>query len=101
MQPISWTNYTEKRMKNFVQGIKDIHDAFVEHSDVNPRNMMIVDGDPERAIWIDFDRAQTFDPDHLSERQQEWLDFETALVTEMETFMVSDFTQNCSYFGSC
>jgi tRNA A-37 threonylcarbamoyl transferase component Bud32 len=88
MQQLHWTNYTKERMGNFVNGLEQIHHAWVEHSDVHPRNMMVVDGDPERAIWIDFDRAQTFDGDDATEDQKEWMAFEKALVAEMTDFMV-------------
>jgi hypothetical protein len=57
MQALHWTNYTRERMDNLIKGIKEIHDALVEHSDVYPKNMMIFNDDPERAIWIDFDRG--------------------------------------------
>lgn len=50
MQQLHWTNYTKERMGDFVNGLEQIHHARAEHSDVHPRNMMVVDGDPERAI---------------------------------------------------
>lgn len=74
-------------MSNFVNGLNEIHDALVQHSDINPRNMMVIEGDPERAIWIDFDRAQTLD-EELTERQKGWLVKEKFLVEEMAVFMV-------------
>ncbi|KAK2797616.1 hypothetical protein FQN50_009129 [Emmonsiellopsis sp. PD_5] len=43
-----------------------------------------------RAIWIDFDRAQTFNG-KLDELQQEWIDFEKLLVSEMAKDMKADF----------
>ncbi|KAB8267883.1 hypothetical protein BDV30DRAFT_246187 [Aspergillus minisclerotigenes] len=70
MQMLHWTNYTKKRMENFIRGLHKIHEARVEHSDIHPRNMMIIEADPDRAIWIDFDRAQTFDLDHIREEQK-------------------------------
>lgn len=87
MQPLFWSNYTEKRMHNFVDGIYEIHKVLVQHSDVHPRNMMVVEGEPDRAIWIDFDRGQTFNGD-LTERQKEWFANEKLLVTGMADFMV-------------
>ena len=87
MKELNWTNYNEERMQNFVDGLNAIHDALVYHDDVHPRNMMIVEGDPERAIWIDFDRAQTFNAEP-TERQKEWITFEKELMAEMADFMV-------------
>lgn len=100
MEELNWKNYTEKRMQNFIDGISEIHNALVEHSDIHPRNMMDVNGDPERAIWIDFDRAQTFS-DELTERQKGWIRFEKLLVKEMADFMVRDrvpIIHNCGLF---
>lgn len=99
MVELHWTNYTEKRMRNFLNGLKKIHGALVEHSDVHPRNMMIVEGDPERAIWIDFDRAQTF-AGPLTKQQKEWITFEKLLAEEMAEFMVRG-TSRFSCYSSC
>lgn len=80
-------------MENFTRGINKIHKirkALVWHSDIHPRNMMIVEDDPERAIWIDFDRAQTFDMNGLTERQEKWIAFESELVAELGVDMVCD-----------
>ena len=75
-------------MQNFVDDLNAIHEALVQHNDVHPRNMMVVEGDPERAIWIDFDRAQTFSQD-LTEMQKEWIAFEKELMAEIAHCMVS------------
>ncbi|OJD18421.1 hypothetical protein AJ78_01540 [Emergomyces pasteurianus Ep9510] len=90
MKELSWTNYNEKMMQNFVDGLNTIHDKLVYHDDVHPRNLMTVEGDPERAIWIDFDRAQTFDGE-LTERQQGWIAFEKKLMAEVADTMKHDF----------
>lgn len=47
MTELNWTNYNGKRMQNFVDGLNAIHDALVYHDDVHPRNMMVVEGDPD------------------------------------------------------
>ncbi|QSS62553.1 hypothetical protein I7I51_02291 [Histoplasma capsulatum] len=86
MKELRWTNYNESRMKNFVDGLNAIHNALVYHDDVHPRNMMIVEEDPERAIWIDFDRAQTFNGE-LTERQKGWIADEKELMAEMADFI--------------
>lgn len=75
-------------MQNFVDGINEIHNALIEHSDVHPRNMMIIEDDPERAIWIDFDWAQTF-KDQLTELRKKWIVDEKVIVGEMAEVMVS------------
>jgi tRNA A-37 threonylcarbamoyl transferase component Bud32 len=61
MQMLFLDNFTKERMAKFTEGIKLIHEARILHYDPNPRNMMVIPGDPDRILWIDFDRAQTFD----------------------------------------
>ncbi|KAJ0413121.1 hypothetical protein BJY00DRAFT_306542 [Aspergillus carlsbadensis] len=90
MEAIHWTNYTAAKRDNFIRGLEEIHAAGVIHDDVYPRNLMVVKGDAERAIWIDFDRAQTWDEDNLSDRQKGWLDFERELVVELLQDMEAD-----------
>ncbi|OAT09757.1 hypothetical protein BDBG_17269 [Blastomyces gilchristii SLH14081] len=50
MKELNWINYNERRMQNFVDELNRIHDTLVYHNDVHPRNMMIVEEDPERTI---------------------------------------------------
>lgn len=85
MQGILPQHYTEKRMHNFVSGIREIHKALVLHADTSPRNMMIVENNPKRAVWLDFDRTQTYHADSLGERQKFFI--------EMEALEVSQFTE--------
>ncbi|KAK2768402.1 hypothetical protein FQN54_000257 [Arachnomyces sp. PD_36] len=89
MEELHWTNYTEKRMRNFISGIKEIHDVLIEHSDLYPRNMMVVKGDPERAIWLDFDRAQTF-AGPITEREESWIETERRIAEEISILMRDD-----------
>ncbi|KKZ64681.1 hypothetical protein EMCG_01369 [[Emmonsia] crescens] len=89
MKEVHWSNYTPERMQNFIQGIDEIHRALVHHGDIHPRNMMILEDDSARAIWIDFDRARTFNG-KFDKRQQEWIDFEKLLVSEMAKDMKAD-----------
>ncbi|KAL5340775.1 hypothetical protein BJX70DRAFT_396474 [Aspergillus crustosus] len=56
-----------------IAGLKEIHAAGVEHSDAYPRNMKIFQNEPERVLWIEFDRAQTWDPDTVDEWEREGL----------------------------
>ncbi|KAG5300740.1 hypothetical protein I7I48_00534 [Histoplasma ohiense] len=90
MKELKWTEYDERRIQNFVGGLNAIHYALVFHDDLHPRDMMVVDGNPEMIIWLDFDRARTFNG-HLSERQKELIAFDKELVAEMADFMKHDF----------
>jgi len=59
---------------------EQIHKAFIQHSGVAERNMA-VDGDLERAAWVDFDRVQTFEK--LRQQYKRWIEFEFELVFEL------------------
>jgi serine/threonine protein kinase len=82
-------NYTQQRVDNFVQGIGEIHKALVRHRDPKPRNMMVVADDPERAVWIDFDRAETYDADQLTSDQEALLEEEEEIVVGFRECLVS------------
>lgn len=84
MQRLDAGNYTGKRMENFIKGIDEIHKALVEHSP-HPRNMTVL-----MAIWIDFDRAQAFHLDILTEQQKEWVALEDKRVVEVERDTISN-----------
>ncbi|KAE8352457.1 serine/threonine protein kinase [Aspergillus coremiiformis] len=61
-----------------IEGMKEIHQAGV-HRDIYPKNLLLVRGNPDRLVWIDFDVATTsftdFGPEQLARG-----DHETALV---------------------
>ncbi|KAJ6125012.1 hypothetical protein N7471_012329 [Penicillium samsonianum] len=61
LEMITLENYTQQRMDNIVSGIQQIHKALVRHRDPKQRNMMAVTGTIERVVWMDFDRAETYD----------------------------------------
>lgn len=89
MQGILPQHYTEKRMQNFISGIREIHKALVLHADMSPRNMMVVENDPERAVWLDFDRAQTYHAGALSKRQKFFIEMEALEVSQFAEELVS------------
>lgn len=99
MQQLHWTNYTKKRIDSLIDGLDQIHKAAVEHSDLYPRNMMVVESDPERMIWIDFDRAQTFNRNDIKDEQKARMELEKALVVEICQLMVSLFPDN--FYADC
>lgn len=89
MEMLDIETCTEPRFNNIIQGIKEIHKALVEHGDPKPRNIMVFKDDPERVVWIDFDRADTFDEDSITERQRQRLDEEEQMVSELVDCLVS------------
>ncbi|KAE8150633.1 hypothetical protein BDV25DRAFT_129396 [Aspergillus avenaceus] len=80
MEMIHLHNCTEKRLDGLVRGIREIHAAYIEHGDPRPRNIMVFDDDPERVVWIDFDRADTYDKEQITDEQKERLSEEEAIV---------------------
>ncbi|EEH34341.2 hypothetical protein PAAG_05390 [Paracoccidioides lutzii Pb01] len=60
-----------------------VHRALVLHCDAKPRDVMIVSNDPERVIWLDFDRAQTYPTNSLTEGQQGFIEDEELMVSQL------------------
>ncbi|KAI5301199.1 hypothetical protein KEM56_001894 [Ascosphaera pollenicola] len=85
MEQLNWFNSNNaRRMRNFIKGIEEMHSVGVLHQDVRPQNMMTVKGQPDRALWIDFDRTQTYDPAMLNETViKSWFDKEKETVKEL------------------
>lgn len=86
-------HYTRERAENFIHGIQEIHQAMILHLDIEPQNMMIIEDDPARAIWLDFDRAQTYCVDQLDESTRYFLDNEEDIVREIVERIVSYFVK--------
>ncbi|KZF18839.1 hypothetical protein L228DRAFT_271739 [Xylona heveae TC161] len=84
MRRIDLSNFTEERARKLRQILTEIHEAGVFHGDLYPRNMMVqeVDHCAGRALWIDFDCAQTLEVGSLTPRQQQWLEEEDELMDE-------------------
>lgn len=83
-------NYSRKRAEGFIRLIQEIHKAGVVHDDVYPRNMIVFDEDPERVMWIDFDRAQADDGSFFTpESIQGLMEEEDALVCNVCRLVVS------------
>jgi predicted Ser/Thr protein kinase len=89
LEMISLHNYTQQRMDNILEGIRQIHKALVRHRDPKPRNIMVVTDTPERVIWIDFDRAETYDEDRITNEQKELLEEEEEIVAGFKSCLVS------------
>ncbi|CAG7949299.1 unnamed protein product [Penicillium nalgiovense] len=57
------SNYTEQRAHKLQELLTEIHEAGIVHLDPYPRNVLI-QGDSDRVLWIDFELAQIFDPEN-------------------------------------
>ncbi|OJD10962.1 hypothetical protein AJ78_08162 [Emergomyces pasteurianus Ep9510] len=80
--------YTTERMQKAVIGIQQIHLALVEHNDPYPKNILIVPGDQERVIWIDFDIAIVYPNDTHIENRHGSIVFETEVVESFGWLLV-------------
>lgn len=89
LEMIQLHNYTRQRMENILSGIREIHGALVRHRDLKPRNMMVVKNHPERVVWIDFDRAETYDEDKITCEQRCLLEEEEEVVLGFKECLVS------------
>jgi serine/threonine protein kinase len=88
MQMIDLSTFSKDRLDKLVSILKEIHGAKILHRDPYPRNMMVVPGNPDRILWIDFDRAQIYS-NPLTPRQREWFDGEAELMKELAEGLVS------------
>ncbi|KAL4970504.1 uncharacterized protein BDV14DRAFT_195191 [Aspergillus stella-maris] len=83
-------------MEKLISIFEEMQAAGVDHNDIHPRNLMVfedeVDSDRERAMWIDFDSAQTYDSDleKRTERQREYMDLDTELAKEIAELVKAD-----------
>ncbi|EEP76848.1 predicted protein [Uncinocarpus reesii 1704] len=81
LQKMQLSNFSEARAAEFRAIFLEIQQAHVYHGDPYPRNMMVsYASKPERCLWIDFDRAQTYSEGELTPRQKELMGEEIALV---------------------
>jgi len=89
IQPISLELCTPRRLQQLVKAIDALHKAGILHDDIAPRNMMVTPGNEERVMWIDFDRAQTWDTAAMTEMQRQALWSEACLVQDFTSRVVS------------
>lgn len=89
MEMIVWENYTPERGEAMIRGIDYIHNALVLHGDGYPRNIVVFKDDPERVLWLDFDRAETYDVASITEEQRERMRAERRGVMDIAELLVS------------
>nr|KMM69768.1 hypothetical protein CPAG_06082 [Coccidioides posadasii RMSCC 3488] len=93
--PMDCVTYSRERMGKAIDGIQQVHSALVEHNDPYPKNIMIVPGDPERVVWIDFDIAITYPGStYIGDRERGWFEMETRRVEDFGAKLASDQKQN-------
>ena len=88
VEMITLENYTQQRMDNIISGIQQIHKTLVRHRDPKPRNMMVVIGTAERVVWVDFDRAETYDEHKITSEQEQLIRNEEQIVVDIGDCLV-------------
>ncbi|KKZ68116.1 hypothetical protein EMCG_06226 [[Emmonsia] crescens] len=87
--PMNSKTYSKERFEKVNIGIQQIHLALIEHNDPYPKNVLIVPGDPERVVWIDFDVAIVYpNENYIGERERGWIESETRCVESYGTMLV-------------
>ncbi|PGH35720.1 hypothetical protein GX50_01433 [[Emmonsia] crescens] len=86
--------YSKERMAKAVTSIQQVHSALIEHNDPYPKNIMIIPGDLERVMWIDFDVAITYpDTTYIGIRERRWIEIETRRVEDFGISLADDQKQ--------
>ncbi|KAE8152927.1 hypothetical protein BDV25DRAFT_127551 [Aspergillus avenaceus] len=88
-QVLDLSNYSRDCLVVLRDTLDKIHQAGVLHGDPMPRNMMI-SSRRDRALWIDFDSAQTFS-DILSEYQKVWFEEEDGMMDYFIKALAEDY----------
>lgn len=86
-------------MQKAVTGIRQIHLAWFEHNDPYPKNILIVPGDLERVIWIDFDVAIVY-PNNacIGKKERDRIEFETEVIESFGWLLVRLRRQLVAFF---
>ncbi|KAJ5724387.1 hypothetical protein N7493_006115 [Penicillium malachiteum] len=88
-EKLNCENYSEDLFRYAVEGITHIHNAFVHHHDIYPKNMLVVSG--TRIVWVDFDVATTFSS--MGSCEKPYCDYETELVQSFGKLLNEDKKQ--------
>ena len=91
MKIMDLSTFSPSRMQKFTIILNEMHEAKIYHRDVYPRNMKVVPGSPDRILWVDFDRSQTY-LEPLTQEQEGWIRSETRAMDEFARMLVSLMT---------
>ncbi|RAK96107.1 uncharacterized protein BO80DRAFT_392528 [Aspergillus ibericus CBS 121593] len=90
IKQIDLSTFSQDRVNKLRQILTEIHAAGVYHGDPYPRNMVVQEGS-DRVLWIDFDRAQTYDS--ITPPLQQLLDEENELVDYFVDALAADYKE--------
>lgn len=87
-ESLNCVNYSKEHFQKAIDGIQEIHKALVHHQDVYPKNILLVPGDPERMLWIDFDVATTFSSHKAMSQKEDYSLLEYEIVKDFGELLV-------------
>ena len=88
MKVLDPSTFTPAIKDTLLETLLQLHKIGFWHGDIELRHM-VIQPSTGRAMWIDFDRSQTFPPNEMTVRWQDDFEFEEELVREMLDDVVS------------
>lgn len=91
MRSLDLDTFNKIRMQKFIDILKEIHGASVVHKDPYPQNLMVLPDDPDdpnRVVWIDFDRAVTYDGTPQTPKERKGFEIEWRTVNRIGEVLV-------------
>lgn len=82
-ESLNCVNYSQDLVRYAVQGLQEIHNAFVHHRDIYPKNMLVSGC---KIIWVDFDVATTFG--NMGPHEKAYCEYEIELVRSFGKLLV-------------
>lgn len=88
-EELNCVNCSDDRIQAAIVGLGRIHSALIHHRDIYPKNILIIRGNSDRVVWIDFDVAVTFDPETaMGHQAEEYCNLEIELVKSFGDLLV-------------
>jgi hypothetical protein len=88
-EELNCVNYSDERIRAAIKGLREIHRSLVHHHDVYPKNILIVHGQLERVVWVDFDITITFsNKESMGYREEQHCEQEIKLVESFGELLV-------------
>ena len=52
-ESLNCVNYSDTLYPQVIKGMQEIHQVGDYHQDIYPKNLLLVQGNPDRLVWID------------------------------------------------
>ncbi|KAJ5665524.1 uncharacterized protein N7477_007972 [Penicillium maclennaniae] len=86
-ESLNCVNYSQDLVRCAIQGLQEIHNAFIHHRDIYPKNIIVSGG---KIIRIDFDVAITFG--NMSPHEKAYCEYEIELVKSFGKLLARPFS---------